>query len=619
MKVSRNIVVLGRNLLILLGVACLCWFAITKVSDRYELGPISLDEKYKPRKSWVGQYLSGYHATQVHDYDKASEFFAKSVQLGNSNELTKTQTMNLLIVTGRFDEAFKIADHLYQNNQSVLASIVKIIKEVERGNFKSADIIANQLSKTKEGATVLNQVIYAWIKYGNGNYLASKNIFESMQKEKRFLPFINYHYAIAADLAGDKKKAKELFTSLAQIENPPVGIASASYRYFLKTGDKKMAQKVAENYGALRVSHLNRYHKIDNAKLGIAESLADTATIIMTEYKDDSAATFFRLALYLQPDFEEIKVLLATILMNQGDNESANKLLKSIDEKSHIHNLAKLAIAKNYEAMKQDAKAKQYYEKLAENDATKFDALINLADMNRQGEQYSEAIDYYTKALEFGMKDAKKNKTELDDNFWAIYFARGVCYERVGKWDKAEADLLEALKINENQPDVLNYLGYSWIDQGKNIEEAIRMVSHAYELKPEDSHILDSVGWGWFKLGNYDNALKFLEAAITEMPYDPTVNDHLGDVYWRLGRETEAKYQWRRALDNDPDKKQISGLKQKLENGLPANTKTSNNASDGSALTAQTSAAIEAELGKPLQSEPEEMEGQHPGDEEPGE
>lgn len=607
MKISRNIVILLRNLLILLAVGVFCWFAILKVSDRFEIGAISPEYKYAKRTSWVGQYLSGFHATQVRDYDKASEFFAKSVQLGNSNELTQTQTMNLLIVTGRFDEAFKIADHMYQNNQNVLAAIVKVIKEVERGNFKSADIIANQLNKQKEGATVLNQIIYAWVKYGNGNYLAAKGIFESMQKEKRFLPFINYHYALAADLAGDKKKAKELFTELSTFDNPPIGIAAASYNYFLKIGDKKTANKIAESYGIERIQHLSQYHKINSAKLGIAESLADTATIIMTEYKDDSAATFFRLALYLEPDFEEIKVLLATILMNQGDNESANKLLKSIDERSPVFTMAKLAIAKNYEAMKQDAKAKQYYEKLTDNPATKLDALINLADLKREAEQYDEAIDYYTQAVEFGKQEAAANKAELDQSFWAIYFARGVCYERSGKWDLAEADLKSALKLNENQPDVLNYLGYSWIDQGKNVEEAIRMVSRAYELKPEDSHILDSVGWGWYKLGNYENALKFLEAAITQMPYDPTVNDHLGDVYWKLGRKTEAKYQWRRALDNDPEKKQIAGLKDKLEKGLPEEI-LSNKPKDASALTKQTSAA-EAAINAPLESKPEEMEG----------
>ena len=610
MKISRNIVVIIRNILILLGIALVCGLLLLKVSNKYSVGGISDDYKFTRKKSWVGQYLSGYHATQMHDYEKASEFFAKSVQLGNSNEFTQVQTMNLLIVTGKFKEAFEIADHLYENNQNVLASIVKIIKDVERGNFKSADMIANQLSKQKEGTTVLNQVIYAWVKFGNGNYLAAKNIFESMQKETRFLPFINYHYAMVADLAGDKKKAKEIYTQLSKIQSPPVGIAAASYNYFLRNNDKKTADEIANNYGLERIKQLTEYHKIADAKVGIAESLADTGTIIMTEYKDDSAATFFRLALFLQPDFEEIKLLLANILMNQGDHEAANKLLKSIDEKSPVYTLAKLAIARNYESMKQDAQAKQYYEKLAENENTRLDALINLADLKREAENYEDAVQYYTQAIELGQAEAKKNKTDIEQVYWAVYFARGVCYERMGKWDEAEADLLTALKLNPEQPDTLNYLGYSWIEMGKNIEDGIKMVTKAYELKPEDSHILDSVGWGWYKLGNYENSLKFLEAAITQMPYDPTVNDHLGDVYWRLGRRTEAKYQWRRALDNKPDKKYVEPLKAKLENGL-ADDSAPHKTSISTNLLAEPAELTVA----PLEGEPEEMEGHH-GEEE---
>ena len=601
MKISRNIVVITRNLLILLGMAVFCLLLVMKVSDKYSLGELPKDYKFSHKKSWVGQYLSGYHAAQQHDYEKASEFFAKSVQLGNSTETTQVQTMNLLIVAGKFNDAFEIADHLYQNNQNVLASIVKIIKETERGNFKSADIIANQLSKQKEGTTVLNQVIYAWVKFGNGNYLAAKNIFDSMQKETRFLPFINYHYALVADLAGDKKRSHELYTKLAQIKNPPVGIAAATYNYFLKINDKKTADIVAKNYGTDRIIHLKEYHKVSDAKLGIAESLADTGTIIMTEYKDDSAATFFRLALFLEPDFEEIKLLLANILMSQGDHDAANKLLKSISETSPIQSLAKLAIARNYEAMKQDTQAKQYYEKLAESENTRLDALINLADLKREAENYDEAVKYYTQALDFGKAEAKKNGTDLDQNYWALYFARGVSYERLGKWDESEKDLKQALVLNPNQPDVLNYLGYSWIESGKNLQEGVKMVTHAYQLKPEDSHILDSVGWGWYKLGNFDNSLKFLEAAISQMPYDPTVNEHLGDLYWRLGRQTEAKYQWRRALENNPEKKYVEPLKEKLNNGLTA---------ESAPVKVDTSAIENVDLkAAPLEGEPEEMEG----------
>ena len=607
MKKTRNIVVLTRNLLILLGVVILSAVIVLKVSQKYDFMGWGGKVEFAKKKSWVGQYLSGYHATQIKDYEKAAQYFAHSVNLDNSSEYTKSQTMNLLIVTGKFKDAFRIADHLYQNNQNSLAAIVKIIKEVERGNFKSADIIANQLSKNKETATVINQVIYAWIKFGNGNYLGAKAILESLQQHKRYLPFINYHYAMISELAGNHKKADELYAYLAEIENPPIGIAAATYNYYIKTKRPAQAEKIAESYGKDRVKHLVLYHRVDDTKSGIAEALSDTASIIMTEYKDDSAATFFRLALYLEPNFDEAKLLLANILMNQGDYESANKLLKSISEKSSVHDVAKLAIARNYEDLEEGGKAKQYYEKLAEGTNTKLDALINLGDLKRQSENYDDAIDYYTQALNYGLADAEAQKADIDPSFWAIYFARGVSYERLGKWDLAEKDLKKALEIQPDQPDVLNYLGYSWIDMGKNIEQGIKMVKNAYELKPEDSHILDSVGWGYYKLGDYESALQFLEAAITQLPYDATINEHLGDVYWQMGRHTEAKYQWHRALENEPEKDAIHGLNTKIRDGMQ---KIEARATPTKASGIAAEQALQQLIKAPAhEAEPEEMEG----------
>jgi len=205
------------------------------------------------------------------------------------------------------------------------------------------------------------------------------------------------------------------------------------------------------------------------------------------------------------------------------------------------------------------------------------------------------------------LDNAKTQKAELDSSFWAIYFARGVSYERLGKWDLAEKDLKKALEIQPDQPDVLNYLGYTWIDMGKNIEQGIKMVKNAYELKPEDSHILDSVGWGYYKLGDYEGALKFLEAAITQLPYDATVNEHLGDVYWQIGRKTEAKYQWQRALDNEPEKRAIAGLQDKIKNGMPI-SKVKAISTKASGIAAEQ--ALQELIKAPASAaEPEEMEG----------
>src|SRR5690606_33991930 len=136
---------------------------------------------------------------------------------------------------------------------------------------------------------------------------------------------------------------------------------------------------------------------------------------------------------------------------------------------------------------------------------------------------------------------------------WTLFYFRGIAYERAKQWDKAEADLLQALALFPEQPHVLNYLGYSWVDQGMHLDEAMDMIARAVELRPNDGYIVDSLGWAHYRLGNYEEAVRELERAVELRPEDPVINDHLGDAYWKVGRRLEARFQWAHARDLDPE------------------------------------------------------------------
>jgi len=151
---------------------------------------------------------------------------------------------------------------------------------------------------------------------------------------------------------------------------------------------------------------------------------------------------------------------------------------------------------------------------------------------------------------------------------WALFYDRGVARERSGQWERAEADLLHALEMKPDQPLVLNYLGYSWIDRGENLERGLKMIEKAVELRPEDGYIVDSLGWAHYRMGDYAAAADYLEKATELVPEDPTINDHLGDAYWQTGRLVEARYQWRRALQFGPQESEVKPIEAKLENGL---------------------------------------------------
>jgi len=151
---------------------------------------------------------------------------------------------------------------------------------------------------------------------------------------------------------------------------------------------------------------------------------------------------------------------------------------------------------------------------------------------------------------------------------WPLFYDRGIALDRAHNWPRAEADFLKALELSPNQPYVLNYLGYSWVDQGVNLDEAMNMIRRAVEQRPDDGYIVDSLGWAYYRIGNFDEAVKNLERAVDLKPEDPTINEHLGDAYWRVGRKLEAGFQWAHARDLKPDPEDLPKIEAKIRDGL---------------------------------------------------
>jgi Flp pilus assembly protein TadD len=221
---------------------------------------------------------------------------------------------------------------------------------------------------------------------------------------------------------------------------------------------------------------------------------------------------------------------------------------------------AEIQRALNLEVLQRHDDATKALKDLVAKDPTDQEAIVALGNVQRARKEYKEAAETYTKALDLIKEPSKQN--------WSLYYFRGISYERSKDWPKAEKDLEKALQLNPDQPQVLNYLGYSWVDQGINLEKGIKMIRHAVELRPNDGYIVDSLGWAQYRLGNYQEASDALERAIELKPQDPVINDHLGDVYWKVGRQLEAHFQWRHARDAKPEPDDLARIEDKLKNGL---------------------------------------------------
>jgi tetratricopeptide (TPR) repeat protein len=292
----------------------------------------------------------------------------------------------------------------------------------------------------------------------------------------------------------------------------------------------------------------------------MAELLMNVAGALEQENSGDAALAYARLSEYLRPGDPETLFIIAGMLDGDEQLESSIEMYRRIPRDADVSWSARRAAAANLGQLKRFDEAIRLLEEMAGERPDRWDALLLLGNLHRAEKHYDKAVEAYDRAV------ARIAKPE--ERHWSLLYARGVALERAKKWPRAEADFKKALELKPNEPYVLNYLGYTWVDRGEHLDEAKAMLESAVRLKPDDGAIVDSVGWAYYRLGQFEKALEYLERAAELNPEDPTINDHLGDVYWRVGRRAEARFQWERSLSLKPEPEDLAATKEKLQNGM---------------------------------------------------
>jgi len=300
---------------------------------------------------------------------------------------------------------------------------------------------------------------------------------------------------------------------------------------------------------------------IDTAEAGLAEALFNLASVVNQPETIDLALLYARCALQLRPDLALARLLLSDVLSAQNKPEESLAVLAEFPPNSPYSWSARLRVAANLEMLDRTEEALTQLKAMSAEAPMRAGADMQLGDLLRVKKRFSEAVDAYNEAI-------RRLQAAGMPERWSLFYSRGIALERSGRWKPSEADLLHALGLKPDQPLVLNYLGYSWIDRGENLERGLKMIEKAVELRPEDGYIVDSLGWAHYRLGDYSSAVQYLEKAIELVPEDPTINDHLGDAYWQSGRPSEARFQWRRALQFGPEADEIKPIEAKLDQGL---------------------------------------------------
>ena len=535
-------------------------------------------EVLEPANSLEGNFLAAYIAGAARDTAAATTFFREAVKADPRNMELLERAFIAFLADGDMPEAFKAAERLISRDKANgLAQFALGVRALKAKQYKTARTHLTNGGRGRQ-ADVTATLLNAWAHAGSGDGKRALATVDRLKSERAFNQFREYHAALIADLVGNRKEAESRYKAAYEGSRTTLQVVDAYGRYLSRRGKKDEAIAVYEEFDNTLPRHPVVRAALDelragktlppavaSAQDGAAEVLYGLGVIGSGQGDDLTAIVYLRLGLHLDPDHPLALVSLADTYERLKQYDRANEIFARIPKESPIRSSADIAIGSNLEQMNRGDEAVTHLEALLKERPDDVEVIMALGNVLRSRKRFAEAAEIYSKAVEaIGTPDK---------SHWILFFYRGTSYERAKQWDKAEADLKKALElVPETQPagraQVMNYLAYSWVDAGKNIEDAFKMLQKAVELSPRDGMIIDSLGWAYYRMGRYEEAVRELEKAVELKAGDPVINDHLGDAYWKVGRKLEARFQWNHAKDSEPEHEDLVKILRKIDHGI---------------------------------------------------
>jgi len=520
-----------------------------------------------------GDYLSGRFAADHHDLTEAAKFYRASLDGDPKNPQLLVLAFFYAASAGQIDQAAGLADRLAAVSPTDRATRLTLaVAALKHRDYKAARV---QIAKSAAGpfTSFTVALIDAWAAAGMGDGAAAAADLKTLHAQSDADALAYFNEAMLAEFLGQKDKADAFYNMELKTAGLSPRVVDAYGRFLERGGRATDAQalyaKVAGDNVFAPVAHAGLARialgqtpepLIVHAEDGAAEAMFGIAASLGDEASRDISILYLRLALYLQPNLDLAKLLLADRFEALTKYDNAIEVYRDVSRDSPYYRIAAVEVAVDEARLgKLDASITDL-RALTEIYPADVETWTALADAYRQAKKYADATKAYGQAIQVTETPAKKD--------WPLYYARAISEQQSNDWNAAEADLKQALKLSPDEPQVLNYLGYSWIDQRRNISQAVGMLEKASALAPDDGYIVDSVGWAYFRLGRYGDAAKTLERAIQMVPGDPTINDHLGDAFWKVGRKLDARFQWSHALAFGAEDGEKAKIEKKLEVGL---------------------------------------------------
>jgi len=521
-----------------------------------------------------GNYLAALVAGMSNDPTSASRYYSESIKFDPRSADLAERAFVTLLAEGKMTEALPLADTVAKRNSgSGIARLAQGVRAIKDKNFQTARNIFRRGDRN-QSSDITADLLNAWSYQGSGNIKRAFEAVDRIGDEPGAKVFRLLHRGLIAKVGGKADEARKALK--AAYEADPQTLRTADlYAQFLisqKETDEALSvyrqlKRLYPRHPLVRAAIANLEQgkavedEIRDESDGIAEVLYGLGSAVTRDGDELASLIYLRLAHYLSPNHNLAALAIADTYERLKQPQSAITAYALIEQTSPLRLTADVQRALNLEQLGEKDQAVAVLKSVSLDNKDEIEPLIALGNVYRARKAFKDAAETYSAAI--------AALGQPTPGHWSLFYSRGIAYERLKRWPEAEADFRKALELSPDQPLVLNYLGYSWVEQNTNLDEAFKMLRRAVEQQPTDGYIVDSLGWAYYRLGQYDKALQLMEKAVDLKAADPTINDHLGDVYWRLGREREARFQWNHARDLNPEPEDLPKILEKIEKGLP--------------------------------------------------
>jgi Flp pilus assembly protein TadD len=525
-----------------------------------------------PEAQSFSTYLSARHSAQQHDMGEAARFYAQSLKNDPGNKDVLALAFFYATTSGDFDAAAAYAQRVVaETPDDRSARMALAVIAFKHKNYAEARKNLSLSAKGPFQALVVS-LFDSWAAAASGDAAGAMADMKQLSGQSGAEGLAAFHTALLADFLGladvDAQYKKALIVNRISprviqaygVYLERAGRTAEARALYEKVMSESAIAPIAKEGLARIAANKKPDPFVRSAEDGVAEGLFGMAASLNDRSSADVSILYLRMALYLKPDLSLASLLLGDRFEALGKYDDAVAIYRQIDKSSPYYRMAATQAAVNEARLDKKSAAIADLRALAQAYPDDSENWIALGDAYRDQNNFDGAIDAYDHAEKLIGTPQKRD--------WPLFYARAMAQDQAKHWDKAEADVNLALKLSPDQPELLNYLGYSWVDRNEHIAEALAMLEKARQLKPYDGYIVDSVGWAYYKLGRYDDAAQTLEAAVLLVPGDPTINNHLGDALWKAGRKMEARFQWNHALTFSADGTEKAEIEQKLKTGL---------------------------------------------------